>query len=279
MSRKLFAATAVVLALTHSWAQAKEVLDVSKLAETSFTRTAATGGTFIVTNTEIQPTGTGVIDPFLRIQQSGQERGYNTSDTTGQPPLDDVPPIGGFTRAIQLSAIPIVTISGVAYREFLLDVNQVANGNISLNQVQIFQSPAGVGATGFTLQEADTTHDAVISFPSATQIFQMSSSLLTGTAYEVQINSSHGSGSGDMFLYVNNTAFAGLSPTTFITLFSQFGNPPGAFASNAGFEEWATRNPTVTPVPEPTTVALSLSGLGTLGFVGLRRLRRRPVVV
>src|SRR5258708_4708187 len=71
-------------------------------------------------SSDIQPTGTGVIQPFVRIQGKPTESGYNTDgpiefdtkDHTGQ----------NWTHSITLSQVPIVTIGGVQYREFLLDI-------------------------------------------------------------------------------------------------------------------------------------------------------------
>ena len=67
------------------------------------TTNGATCGPSILTNFAIfgettpQPTGTGYIDPFLRLQENGQEEGYNTSARPFQ--LDQKEPIG-FTRTI-----------------------------------------------------------------------------------------------------------------------------------------------------------------------------------
>jgi len=270
---KPLAAVAVVLALASSSARASTILDVTPAAQTTITKTAFDGSTFVVSNTTQQPTGTGVIDSFLRVQETGQERGYNTSAATPPQILDDK--AGNFTRALSLKEVPIVTINGVQYREFLLDVNQVNNGNISLNQVQLFQSSADVGGS-FTISDATSTTNATISFgAAATKVFQMSNlTVAAANAYEVQINSNHGSGSGDMFLYVQNSLFD--TSKNYVTLFSQFGNPSGQYSSNDGFEEWATMFPQgQNPVPEPSTIALALSGLVGAGFAGLRRLRRR----
>ncbi|HEX8898904.1 MAG TPA: hypothetical protein VF751_09420, partial [Chthoniobacterales bacterium] len=53
-------------------------------------------GTTIIQFTQPQPTGTGVIDPFLRVQANGTEQGYNTS---GGTPFDDK--AGPWTHDIQ----------------------------------------------------------------------------------------------------------------------------------------------------------------------------------
>jgi hypothetical protein len=50
-------------------------------------------------------------------------------------------------------------------------------------------------------------------------------------------------------------------------------------AGNLGGSVFFGANPGVNPIPEPSTIALALSGLGAVGFVGLRRFRRRVPAV
>jgi hypothetical protein len=264
--KRLLTLMAIIIAMALSPARA----DVTQLDVTNPNKvangTADIGDGFIVSGFFQGAAGTGNIDPFLRLGTNANfERGYNTSATPF--PLDDKDP-ANFTHALQLSAVPILNIGGTDYREFLLDANQVNNGNISLNQVQIFQSAADVGLN-FSLQEADATHNAVISFPGLSPIFQMSDSLLTNTSFEVLINSGNGSGTLDMALYVKNSLFS-QDPNSFVTLFAQFGTPPGTFPANDGFEEWKTRT---LAIPEPSTMVVA--GLGALGFIGYGLRRRR----
>ena len=279
MFKKMLAAAVAALFLALPSARAtQQLLITTPSANTGIE--AAYQGSFIATGTAIQPTGTGVIDSFLRIRQTGSEAGFNTS--TSPLPLDDQSNSGNnYTHAIQLGAVPIVTINGVQYREFLLDVNNQpgADGLISLNQVQIFKSSGDVGNASYTLQTAGTNQEAVISFSNATQVFQLNDRTPTSDAWELVVNSGNGSGSGDMFFYVANSAFTGSSNSTYITLFSQFGHPPGQYYSTAGFEEWAVQQPgEPQAVPVPPGIALVVSGLGALGVRSLRRLRRSQPV-
>lgn len=271
--KRLLTLMAVVLAMTLSSAQASLTsLDVSNPDTTSGVQTAFAGGTFIVTQETQSPSGTGVFEPFLRVQANGSEQGFNTDQV---PTLDAK--AGIWTHSIQLGAIPIVTIGGIDYRQLALDVNQAGGqtAQISLNQVQLFSSSTDLGLSTNTLQQANASpnQSAVISFADGTLLFQMSGrDTGTQTAYTVIAATQSGSGVADMFLYVNNSVFSSTSPTSFLTMFTQLGDPNGFPASTDGFEEWGVRTTTPTAVPEPSTMAIA--GLGALGFVGFG-LRRR----
>src|ERR1051326_1278911 len=69
-------------------------------------------GTAIFQFTQPQPTGTGYIDPFLRVQANGTEQGYNTS---GGTPFDDK--AGIWTHNITFGDLQAteVTLNGTSY--------------------------------------------------------------------------------------------------------------------------------------------------------------------
>src|SRR5262249_36167577 len=125
---------------------ANTVIDLTTIGAQS-TQAAAIGGNFTVQQIQPQSTGTGFIDSFLRIQQTGQERGFNTNIGT---PLDDKG--GSFTHALLLSDVGTTTIGGTQYYHFVLDINQNTAHFLSLNQIQIFRSP--VDTANFSLAEA-----------------------------------------------------------------------------------------------------------------------------
>ena len=92
-----------------------------------------------------QPTGTGYIDPFVRIQANGHEEGYNTSARPFQSGMDQKDPIN-YTHDILLSQVPTKLIDGVLYREFFLDINESnsdSNHLLSLDELRIYLSPTG----------------------------------------------------------------------------------------------------------------------------------------
>jgi hypothetical protein len=67
-----------------------------------------------------------------------------------------------------------------------------------------------------------------------------------------------GSGAGDMYAYIPESSFVGLSPDGYVYLYSKFGQNN---AANAGFEEWAVRTGVSQAPPPPAPVPLSsLSG-------------------
>jgi hypothetical protein len=231
----------------------------------------ANGARFHQTN--IQPTGTGVIDPFLTIQRTGSEQGYNT-DGTFQ--FDEKRT--SYTNALPLNSLQAVTINGVAYYQFLLDINEKGTDTgrkLSLNEVQLYlgntDSPTANKTWGGDFNGFKTPSTLVYDLDGA-----------GNKTIELDYKLGHGSGSGDMFMYVPKSSFDSAAASTgyeFVYLYSKFGSPNG---SDAGFEEWAAlKKPSGggggsnNPVPAPP--GLVLAGMG-FGCLLLRRLRTgRPV--
>ena len=227
---------------------------------TSDASVTANGALFQSTN--IQPTGTGVIDPFLTIQRTGTEQGYNTEAKKYQ--FDEKRQ--NYTNALPLNSLQAVTINGIQYYQFLLDINEPNNDPenlLSLNKVQLYlgntDSPTGFNGTGFATPSAlvynlDGAGDKTI---------------------ELDYNLNSGSGSGDMYMYVPKSLFDTVSTSNpsyqFVYLYSAFGDPNG---SAAGFEEWAARKgpngDNNNPVPAPPGLVLASVGFGCLL---LRRIR------
>lgn len=178
-----------------------------------------------------QPTGTGVIRPFLRVQGSSTEQGYNTS---GGTPFEDK--AGPWTHDIQLSDLEAsrVSLNGTEYYKLLLDVNEPGGNRslISLNRLEFYTSSQG----------SQTTLDI-------SSLGTLRYSLDSGGDNSILLDGSrnHGSGSGDMYAYIPASNFAGVSESDFVYMFVRFGDADGT--SEAGFEEWAIVN-AITPVPE-----------------------------
>src|SRR6266699_1474635 len=71
--------------------------------------------------TQPQPTGTGVIQPFLRVQNDPAEQGYNTS---GGTPFDDK--AGPWTHDLTFADLITteVSLNGQLYFKLMLDINE-----------------------------------------------------------------------------------------------------------------------------------------------------------
>jgi len=206
-----------------------------------------------------QSTGTGVIDPFVRLQNKGVEQGYNTD---ARPVQFDEKTAANFTRSLLLSSVPVVTINGTAYRQFLLDINETGSKTgprLSLDQVQIFQANSG----------------SLNNYPNlGKEVYNLDAGGNNSVLLNYDLNP--GSGAGDMFAYIPDSLFDKSIP--YVYLYSHFGSDIANASSDAGFEEWAVLQGTapVNEVPAPATLifACLASGLGMAEYTR-RRVREK----
>jgi hypothetical protein len=204
----------------------------------------AAGG--IVRQTDAQPTGTGVIHSFVRVQgpaSGGTEQGYNTD---ARPLQFDENKSPVFTRGLTVGQVPVVNVGGVNYREFLLDINQKASASkLSLDEVRIFLTD-GPKAVGYDAATKTLAGKAAV--------YDLDADGDKTIILDARLN--NGSGSGDMILLVPDAAFAGADVGTHVSVYSKFG---GTHQANGGFEEWAVRS-TGGPVAPPPVPLGSLGG-------------------
>src|SRR5947209_4312290 len=139
--------------------------------------------------TDQQPAGTGFIDPFLRVQASPTEQGYNTD---GGFPFDDKNP-HNFQHSLLLSSLAQFNMNGTEYFKFMLDANQsgASNHTFTLTQLQFYTANSG------SLLPTSLNPDGTIAL--GTLAYNMNSG--GGTANSV-ITTATGSGKYDAIVYV-----------------------------------------------------------------------------
>jgi len=252
----------------------------------------------LVSNSATTSVGTGVIDSFLRVQNSPTEQGFNTDANPnsltcptfgGTTTCDDK--AGNFTHSTLTTDFGQITnpvIGGTTYTgtfvRFLLDVNQDKGATselITLDEVSLYNgttgSPTSLGGAGTnTFNLSQTTVGGATSTCTAGQTGLCSTSG-TGTGINVNMNYSLNNGSGngrDLLLYVPTSALGTITSSRFLTLYSAFVVPD---TTNDGIEEWARITSDTSTVPEPIYLWLLIAGAG-LVFVNDYRRKRNATV-
>ncbi len=230
-----------------------------------------------------QPTsssGTGLIQAFVRVQDGGNddtpgfENGYNT-DFRPLSYEENTSP--SFTTTLSLADVPVVTIDGVDYYEFRLDINQLNSSPLlSLDAIKLYKSDVTDGDANGEIDDVGGWFDlnATLVYDLDYDIFNTNSdgdnNQNTDNSVLLDYSLQAGSGKSDMFFYVPVSNFGGADPeTTNVTLYSEFGaadvldssdglsalddsqfasndesddDPTsvyGTYTSNDGFEEWS----------------------------------------
>jgi hypothetical protein len=224
LSALLIAAAALLLASSvHA-----SVVDLT----TSATASGEVNGALFFASDQ-QPSGTGFIDPFLRVQDNGNggfEQGYNTD---GGFPFNDKDP-HNFQHSLLLSSLAQFDMNGTEYFKFMLDSNQSgtpSNHTFTMSQLQIYTSNNG-SQTTTTFNPDGTLNLGTLAY-----------NLNPGGTTNNVITTGTGSGKYDMVMYVPVSLF-NLSDKYVILYFA--GNGDG------GFEEW-TAATGVSPIPAAST--------------------------
>jgi hypothetical protein len=183
------------------------------------------------------PTGSGVISAFVRLStNSAVEQGYNTDF---RPVQFDETTSHSFTRAIQLSSLPMVVApGGIAYYEFLLDINQSSSfphNLLSLDELRLY-------VTNSSTKDPNLLHN----YNSSTHTLQDDAGTRYSPVYDLNpvtdsnyikldANLSSGTGVGDMVALIP-VSLLGTDTNQYVYLYSEFGVH---FANTSGFEQWA----------------------------------------
>ena len=214
--------------------------------------------------------GTGLINPFLSIQNDPVEEGFNTD--ASPLPLDTKRP--AFTNALLVNQVGVVKLGGTDYLEFLLDINEPNNAKslIKLQELRIYTGDASAATaadlTGLTLRYDMDLGDVT-------------------NQINLDANFFPGSGIGvDLYTYVPLAPFAGLGAKNLV-LYAKFGDADrtNPLTSNGGFEEYYTDDThllpcaTATPncggggneTPEPGMLWLLGIAFTAMGFTAKHR--------
>lgn len=212
----------------------------------------------IFDTTITQSTGSGVINPFLRLQGNGSETGLNSNEGNADVLADTK--TGTWTHDITLADIGTKTILGVNYYVFLLDINQSNPPLISFDTFQLYTRPTSI---------TDGNQDTLAVVQSGGTL-RYNMDVPSDNVVQLDYSLNSGSGSGDLWVYVPVSDFVGVPSSSYLYLYTQFGLQGGDYASNDGYEEWATITSSATSTPDGG-ITVALVGLGLLGIAGLRR--------
>ena len=201
--------------------------------------------------TDQQPAGTGFIDPFLRVQASPTEQGYNTD---GGFPFDDKNP-HNFQHSLLLSSLATFNVGGTDYFKFMLDANQsgLTNMTFTMTQLQLYTANSG------SLLPTSLNADGTINL--GTLAYNMNAGGATNTV----ITTATGSGKYDAILYV---------PVSDFNLNDKYVYLYFAGQGNGGFEEWTAA---VSAIPEASAffpVIGLLAAVFSTQFVRRRQLQQ-----
>jgi hypothetical protein len=259
--RILIAFGTATLLLGASAALAFPPIDLTTSGAT-YTSTDGTVWTQLVNS----PTGTGVYDPFVRLQASGVEEGMNTSGDA-HATYNDV--AGTWTHAVQLNQLATVTVGSTAYYSFSLDINEANGGGknlLSLDELKLY-TLAGNSSL--------TSTDAVVN---AGGVLRYNLDATSNQTVYMDYNLAAGSGHDDIQVLIPTSYFSGASGSDYLYFYSKMGATAGMGAdltADAGFEEWHGLMGTTTPptsLPEPSGIVML--GTGILGILTMRRRRK-----
>ena len=196
---------------------------------------------YIGSDSDTSSSGTGLFDPFLRIQGSPTEEGYNTcsqKNPCGGDVTEFDTKTGSWTKAILASAIPVVDCDGDEATEgdcweLFVDINEGNNAKyVSLNEVEVWLT------TNSAITDYDTdTETGFTGQAGTTQVYDFSGEILIHDVNE-------GSGRGDLLYLIPVQAF---ESDDYFVLYSEWGTSTGAspdgkgWGSEGGFEEWKVR--------------------------------------
>ena len=182
------------------------------------------------------------VQSFLRLDDGGSERGYNTD---ARPLQFDESRNPRFTHSIRVNDIPLVTIGGVQYRELVLDVNEPGSrSRISLDELQLFVS------NNPRLHGYSDRHDTL---GGVRPVYDLGAS----NWVKMDAGLNHQVGTGDVLVDIPANVLSG---GTYLALYSKFGTH---LSANGSFEQWGPGFD-----KGPATQESSISGIAFFDYNG-----------
>ena len=253
--------------------------------------TTADGTVFLGDPDPTSPsTGTGVFEPFVRVQQSNRHRplqnGFNTDAGGGDANFNTH---GGsdWTRSVLFGELGTVSYNGQSYFLLQLDANQLGNATSDINRITItdmqiyiasdpaLANPEAVGTgpygNGYTGTAFNSPYNGVPGGTSSLLGYAPIWTLDSAENGDVDIilqasicasNGQCGSGHGDLSVYIPSAYLSGRATDQFV-FYTEYSG------ANDGFEEWRFSSGPSQQVPEPGS--LLLLGAGFISFVIWRR--------
>jgi hypothetical protein len=273
-------ACAAALMATTTVGVSAGVIDTIALTAPTNTSFSDSSGT-LFTLTGVQPTGSGVFLPFMRISHSDNSQGYNSSLNNGPLATMDLINLPGNSSA-QLPLNQVV-VDGKVY--LTLDYNEPGSAGkspLTLTELLLVVStdPDKTGPQGPKNNQPWSIQSLPLSAGDLV-VYQMSNNVdVYNNSFDILMdaernaaNGNGGSGAADLNVAVNVASVAGLDSLMdgrhYLYVYSRF------TGVGAGYEEWNCYNSESNPnggggqVPEPAS--LGIMALGGIGLLGRRR--------
>ena len=175
--------------------------------------------------------GTGPLQVVLGVNHTGTETGYNTTATPLQTGMDTT-----VAQALTLSQVPVVTVNGNQYYEFVLNVNEPTSANarkLSVDGLQFFVSDvsnltnynANKNTLGTLANKVSPVYDLDAGDPTNSLLLRAKTN--TGAVGEIAF-----------LVPVGN--FASATPSSFVYIYTKITGAAG------GDEQWGVRSAPVT---------------------------------
>jgi hypothetical protein len=263
--RKTFAVALALAAASVVCAQSAFALTLANVVDlrTSGSSGTENGALFYQGGTTV----TGTMDPFLQLQSSPTDQGFNTDYRSGGLAPMNATSDPSLTHSLQLGSLQTVNQGGVDYYAFSLSVSDPTASQyqyVSLDRLQFYVADSGsissltdLSGTGTLQWDMDGIQNTTI--------------YMDGGAL------SQNNGTDDLQILIPTSAFAGVDPSKYLYLYSQLGatSSMGTDTGTGVSQQWGALTTSTAPPAAPEPPTLWLLGAGLLGAAVAGRLKRR----